>query len=118
LTRGTVGVSSAGVLLGIALGVLIGLVSGAVFELLWDAGHNSSDVGGAVKVASALLAIPTTWFGGGWLAGSAILKDVDVAKIRSAYVVTLAVVFAAFVLWNVLRRQSAAPAATPPVHDA
>jgi hypothetical protein len=96
--------------LGIALGILIGLLSGVVFELFMDASRSAaSDLAGVLKIISGLLAIPAFWFGGSWLATSAILKDVDVTKIRSAYVVTLACVFTPFVLWELYRRRGRPP---------
>jgi hypothetical protein len=97
--------------LGIALGILIGLLSGVVFELFMDASRTAAaDLGGVLKIISGLLAIPAFWFGGSWLATSAILKDVDVTKIRSAYVVTLACVFTPFVLYELYRRRGRPPA--------
>ena len=101
---------------GIALAILIGFLSGVAFGLLMDASRTAAgDLAGLLKVVSGLLAIPAFWFGGSWLSTSAILKDVDVSKIRSAYVVTLACVFTPFVLWELYRRRGRY---TPPPNDA
>jgi hypothetical protein len=103
------------VLLGITLAILIGLLTGRAYELLMDAARSSpGDVGGVLKVVSGLFGIPGVWFGGGWLSSSSILQDVDVTKIRSAYLVTLSAIFTAFVLWDVYRRRAVPPPPTAP----
>jgi hypothetical protein len=107
-----------GVLLGIALGVLIGLLTGMAFELLMDAARTGKDTAALLKVVTALLAIPGTWFGGGWLTGGSILKDVDVTEIRSVYVFTVMLVFTPFVLWEVYKRIAVGGAGAPSRPDA
>ncbi|MGH3015737.1 MAG: hypothetical protein ACRDNR_14595 [Gaiellaceae bacterium] len=96
--------------LGIPLGILIGLVTGIAFWLLVELARNGSGPGDTFKVVSMLLGIPTFWFAGGWLTGSSILKDVDPADIRSAYILTLTVAFVPFALLQAYRLVTA-PAA-------
>ena len=66
---------------GIALGVLVGFVSGAAFLLFLRAAFQ----GDPLKAGTSLVAMPATWFGGGWLT-----TIFDVATILSAYVTSLA----------------------------
>jgi hypothetical protein len=102
-------------LLGIALGILIGLLSGVVFGLLMDqARRSAADSAGIFRVVAALLGIPAFWFGGNWLSTSSMLQNVDVAKIRSAYIVCLAIVFTPFVLWELYRRRGGVVPQQPP----
>jgi hypothetical protein len=66
---------------GIALGVLVGVVSGAAFLIFLRAAF----VGDPLKAGTSLVAMPATWFGGGWLT-----TIFDIATILSAYVTSLA----------------------------
>jgi hypothetical protein len=70
------------VAVGIPLGILVGIVSGAAFVICLRAAF----LGSGLKVAGSLLAMPTTWFGGGWLT---TVFDLD--RILSSYVTSLAV---------------------------
>jgi hypothetical protein len=91
------------VVLGIPLGILIGLVTGIAFLLLVELARKGSGAGDTFKVVSALLGIPSFWFAGGWLTGESILRDVDPADIRSAYILTLTVAFTPFALLEAYR---------------
>jgi hypothetical protein len=75
---------------GIALGILVGVVSGAAFGIYLDAstGTDATKAADPMKVATSLLAMPTSWFGGGWLTN---IFDLD--EILSWYVTSLAVSF-------------------------
>jgi hypothetical protein len=70
------------VAVGIPLGVLIGIASSAAFIIFLRAAFLSD----GLKAAGSLLAMPTAWFGGGWLTS---VFDLD--QILSAYVTSLAV---------------------------
>jgi len=83
---------------GISLGVLIGFLSGAAFLIFLKAAFS----GQMFKAASSLLAMPTTWFAGGWLT-----QTFDVERILSSYVTALSVtvvVIGAFPLFRVVLR--------------
>lgn len=54
---------SGGVAVGIPLGILVGIVSGAAFLIFLRTAFR----GDAQKAAGSLLAMPTSWFAGGWL---------------------------------------------------
>lgn len=79
-------------IIGIALGILIGLVTGAVFIHLVKvlAGATS----GELKVVAEVLAIPTFWFGGPWIAAQA-LQNINWEEQLPAYSLTLMIVFLA-----------------------
>lgn len=67
---------------GIPLGVLVGAVSGAAFAIFL----RTAVLGDGPKAAASLLAMPSAWFGGGWLT-----SVFDVEKILDAYVTSLAI---------------------------
>lgn len=67
---------------GIPLGILVGLVSGAAFIVFL----RTAVLGDALKAAGSLLAMPSSWFGGGWLT-----QAFDLERILSSYVTSLAV---------------------------
>jgi hypothetical protein len=70
------------VIAGIPLGILVGFLSGAAFLIFLRA----AVLGGqSLKVAASLLAMPTSWFAGGWLT-----QTFDVEQILSSYVTALA----------------------------
>lgn len=69
---------------GIPLGVLVGTASGAAFLIFLRSAFQQGD---ATKAAGSLLAMPTSWFGGGWLTS---VFELDL--ILSSYVSSLAVV--------------------------
>jgi len=72
------------VAVGIPLGILVGSVSGAAFIVFLRAAFRDDEL----KAAGSLLAMPASWFGGGWL------TDVfDVDLILSSYLTSLAVSF-------------------------
>lgn len=66
---------------GIPLGILVGIVSGAAFLIFLRTAFQ----GDALKAAGSLLAMPTSWFAGGWLT-----EVFDLELILSSYVTTLA----------------------------
>jgi hypothetical protein len=68
---------------GIALGVLVGFVSGAAFAVFLRGAFVTAD---PLKAGTSLLAMPTTWFGGGWLT-----TLFDISTILSSYVAALAI---------------------------
>jgi hypothetical protein len=86
------------VLVGVPLGILVGVVSGAAFVILL----RNAFFGDAKKAVGSLLAMPTSWFGGGWLT-----EAFDLDQILSAYVASLAisvVVIGAYPLFQVVAR--------------
>jgi hypothetical protein len=74
------------VAVGIPLGILVGLASGAAFIVFLRAAFRND----AMKAAGSLLAMPTSWFGGGWLT-----EVFDLDQILSWYLTSLAVCFLA-----------------------
>jgi hypothetical protein len=81
------------VAIGIAIGILIGVISGTVALVLLKTANAASIKSAAslVAITTELLAIPTFWFGGPWLA--VLLKLVALDKIINSYIVTLATTF-------------------------
>jgi len=75
---------------GIALGILIGVVTGAVFIHLVKVLAGSSL--GELKVVAEVLAIPTFWFGGPWVA-TQTLHGIDWNAQLPPYSMTLTIVF-------------------------
>jgi hypothetical protein len=67
---------------GIPLGVLVGFLSGAAFVVFIRAAFREE----GLKAGTSLLAMPTSWFGGGWLT-----QVFDVEQILSSYVTALSV---------------------------
>ena len=86
---------------GIVIGVLNGIVTGLVTLLLWQTSLNIAS-GSAIKVTSVLtitaeiLALPSFWFGGPWLA-TKILDQILLVDMVSYYLVTLCLVYVVFV---------------------
>jgi hypothetical protein len=70
------------VAVGIPLGILVGVVSGAAFIVFL----RTAFMGDALKAAGSLLAMPSSWFAGGWLT-----KVFDLERILSSYVTSLAI---------------------------
>lgn len=104
---------------GIALGVLIGVVTGGVAIALFQAAWNESDRSGLLKVTGEILALPIFWFGGPWLT-TTMFASVELADIRSAYLISLAIVFApiaGFIVvmkaWKVGRDIASQPSPAP-----
>ena len=87
---------------GAPLGVLIGIVTGLVFALFLGAASKADSVGAVLKVSPQLLAIPTFWFGGPWVATS-IFKVAQLDQLLNAYVVFLAITFTVSVGWPAIR---------------
>ena len=69
---------------GIPLGILVGVVSGAAFGVYLSVSFGEDPM----KAAASLLAMPTSWFGGGWLT-----EVFELDEILSWYVASLAVSF-------------------------
>ena len=90
--------------IGISLGALIGLVTGIVAVFLMRAALRipRGDIGRLVTLAGELLAIPTFWFGGPWLA-TRLLRHLDFALVLPWYLVTLALAFALIVALPLFR---------------
>ncbi len=89
---------------GIAIGILIGIVSGAVALVLLKTANTASikNVSSLVAVTTEILAIPTFWFGGPWIATD-LLKLVELDKIINPYIVTLATTFVVIVIYPIGR---------------
>jgi hypothetical protein len=89
---------------GLALGLLIGIISGTVFLLLLKTAVSASDksTSSIVTLTTELLAIPTFWFGGPWLA-SELLRLVPKQELLNPYVGSLAVTFCAFSIYPATR---------------
>jgi hypothetical protein len=71
------------VAVGIPLGILVGVVSGAAFAVYLSVSDKDP-----TKTAASLLAMPTSWFGGGWLT-----EVFELDEILSWYVTSLAASF-------------------------
>jgi hypothetical protein len=70
------------VAVGIPLGILVGVVSGAAFIVFLRTAFRED----ALKAAGSLLAMPSSWFAGGWLT-----QVFDLERILSSYVTSLAI---------------------------
>ena len=92
------------VAIGIAIGILIGLISGAVALVLLKTANTASikSVSSLVAITTEILAIPTFWFGGPWVAAG-LLKLVELDKIINSYIVTLATTFVLVVIYPIGR---------------
>lgn len=90
--------------IGIAIGILIGLVSGAVSLILLRTANTASikNVSSLIAITTEILAIPTFWFGGPWVA-TGLLKLVEIEKIINPYIVTLATTFVIIVIYPIGR---------------
>jgi hypothetical protein len=83
---------------GIPLGILVGFLSSAAFIIFL----RTAFLGDALKAGSSLLAMPTSWFTGGW-----ITRTFELELILSSYVTSLAVtlvVICAYPLFRVVVR--------------
>jgi hypothetical protein len=89
-------------IIGIALGVLIGMITGAIFVFMLKSLHRASSWGEGLKVVGEMLAVPTFWFGGPWVATKA-LTSVTWPDVLPSYVVALAVVYTMMAVLPVLR---------------
>ena len=78
--------------IGLALGMLIGIITGAIFTFMLNSLYRTATFGDGMKVIGEMLATPTFWFGGPWLA-TRTLTNVDWANVLPWYAATLAVVF-------------------------
>jgi len=85
-------VSSPSLLIGCALGLLIALVTGTIFVFMLKSLSKAITWGDGLKVVAEMLAVPTFWFGGPWIAARA-LTSLDWPKVLPPYALTLAVVF-------------------------
>ena len=88
--------------IGIAIGILIGLVSGTVALVLLRTANTVSikNVSALIAITTEILAIPTFWFGGPWVA-TGLLKLVEIEKIINPYIVTLATTFVIIVIYPI-----------------
>jgi hypothetical protein len=82
------------VAVGIPLGILVGFVSGAAYVIFLRTAFG----GDAMKAGSSLLAMPTSWFAGGWLT-----QTFDLELILSSYVAALAASVVAIGAYPTLR---------------
>jgi len=82
------------VAVGIAIGILIGVTSGTVALVLLKTANSASikNISSVVSVTAEILAIPTFWFGGPWIATD-ILKLVELSQIINSYIIALATTF-------------------------
>lgn len=78
--------------IGLPLGFLIGMITGAIFTFMLKSLYNTSTWVDGLKVIGEMLAIPTFWFGGPWVAAQA-LRGIEWQEVLPWYVLTLAVVF-------------------------
>lgn len=85
--------------MGIVLGALNGIITGAVFIAL-VMGLAKTDSGQSGKIVAEVLAIPTFWFGGPWVA-TQTLTTVDWARQIEPYAASLLVVFGLISLFPV-----------------
>jgi hypothetical protein len=88
--------------IGIAIGILIGLLSGAVALVLLRTANTASikNVSSLIGITSEILAIPTFWFGGPWVATD-LFELVEIEKIINPYIVTLATTFVKIVIYPI-----------------
>lgn len=86
--------SHALVAVGIAIGILIGVVSATVALVLLKTANTASikSVSSLIAITTEILAIPTFWFGGPWVAAG-LLELVPLDRIINSYIVTLATTF-------------------------
>ena len=91
-------------MLGIPLGILIGVITGVAAALLIDmaSGQGRKDSGTLLKLLAQLLAIPTFWFGGPWLA-TTMIKQLDLNSILPTYLTALACTFVGIMLTRIWR---------------
>lgn len=89
-------------IIGLALGLLIGIITGAIFVFMLKSLHRASSWGEGLKVVVEMLAVPTFWFGGPWVATKA-LTSVTWADVLPSYALVLAVVFTIVAALPVLR---------------
>lgn len=87
-------------MMGIILGALNGIITGAVFIALVK-GLAGTDSGQSGKVVGEVLAIPTFWFGGPWVA-TQTLRSVDWPRQIEPYAAALLVVFALISVFPVI----------------
>ena len=87
--------------LGVPLGVLIGLITGLVLLLVLQAANVQHPVlKDTLTVAGQLLAIPTFWFGGPWIATAAITAlQSESNALWPWYLVTLSILFFAIAVY-------------------
>lgn len=89
---------------GIAIGILIGIISGTVALVLLKTANTASikSATSLIAITTELLAIPTFWFGGPWVA-SDFLNLVELDKIINSYIVSLATTFIVVVIYPIGR---------------
>ena len=84
---------------GIPLGVLIALITGlALILLLRVAIVERPNLKDTIALVSQLLAIPTFWFGGPWIA-TAVVAAIKADTLWPLYLVTLAIIFFLIVIY-------------------
>jgi Kef-type K+ transport system membrane component KefB len=92
---------------GFAIGILVGLICGTVFLLLLKTAVNPQKKGSPpiLRLTASFLALPTFMFGSTWLTGAflRLLETVDQRELVKAYAVSLAISFAAVVVYPGLR---------------
>ena len=88
---------------GIPLGVLIGIITAIVFlYLLYTAFKRRLSFRNTLTVAGQVLALPTFWFGGPWLA-TQIMASVDIASIVVSYINSLCITFILIIFYPICR---------------
>jgi hypothetical protein len=89
---------------GIAIGILIGIISGTVALVLLRTANTASirNVTSLVAITTELLAIPTFWFGGPWVA-TGWLKLVRLEQIINSYILALSMTFVIVVAYPICR---------------
>jgi len=92
------------VAVGIAIGMLIGVLSGTVALVLLKTANTASikSVSSLVAITTEILAIPTFWFGGPWVA-TGLLNLVALEQIINSYILTLATTFLIVVVYPIGR---------------
>lgn len=85
---------------GIFIGILIGVITGIVALVLLRSANAASleNISSLAKITAEILAIPTFWFGGPWIA-SELLKAVPKAEMIDPYVASLTTTFVMVVLY-------------------
>ncbi len=92
------------VAVGIAIGILVGVISSTVALVLLKTANTASikNASSLVAITTEILAIPTFWFGGPWVA-STLLEFVEIDKIINSYIVTLATTFVIMIIYPIGR---------------
>lgn len=90
---------------GLALGFLIGVITGIVFLLILKTADRLSEKGSSsiLTLTTQLLAIPTFWFGGSWLAAGPLKELLNQSGLFDSYLLSLVAVFAIISLYPAAR---------------